>query len=121
MKLNTEYRIIPSLAAEWDLSSSGNRRMRLMIEEHGGSFFPTKMLDEDNSFITEVKFKDGTTAGAEGFGDAYFAISDYEFKYFEPVYGIGGVIQPGPTRLDLIVTPENAEEMIDLIKKVFKK
>ena len=121
MKLNTEYRIIPSLAAEWDLSSSGNRRMRLMIEEHGGSFFPTKMLDEDNSFITEVKFKDGTTADAEGFGDAYFEISDYEFKYFEPVYEIGSAIKPGPTRLDLIVTSENAEEMIDLIKKVFKK
>ncbi len=72
----------------------------------------TKMLEEDNSFITEVKFKDGTTADAEGFGDAYFEISDYEFKYFEPVYEIGSEIKPGPTRLDLIVTPENAEEMI---------
>ncbi len=121
MKLNTEYRIIPSLAAEWDLSSSGNNRMRQMIEEHGGSFFPTKMLDEDSSFITEVTFKDGTTADAEGFGDAYFEIADYEFKYFERVNEIGGVVQDGPTRLDLIVTPENAEEMIELIKKVFKK
>ena len=122
MKLNTEYRIIPSLAAEWDLSSSGNNRMRQMIEEHGDSFFPTKMLDEDSSsFITEVTFKDGTTADAEGFGDAYFEIADYEFKYFEQVNEADGVVQPGPTRLDLIVTPENAEEMIDLIKKVFKK
>ncbi|QPB08787.1 hypothetical protein CPT_Metamorpho_035 [Klebsiella phage Metamorpho] len=120
MKLKTEYRIIPSLAAEWDLSSSGNNRMRLMIEEHGGSFFPTKMLDEDSSFITEVTFKDGTTADAEGFGNEYFEIADYEFKYFEPVHENGGV-QSGPTRLDLTVTPENAEEMIELIKKVFKK
>ena len=121
MKLNTEYRIIPSRAAEWDLSSSGNRRMRSMIEEHGGSFFPTKMLDEESRYITEVTLKDGTFANAGGEGNEYFEIADYEFKYFEPVDEIDRVAQAGPTRLDLIVTSENAEEMIELIKKVFKK
>ncbi len=93
-----------------------------IIEKYGLTEIDNKPAPWGGNEITvEGDTPTGTTADAEGFGDAYFEIADYEFKYFEPVYEIGSAIQPGPTRLDLIVTPENAEEMIDLIKKVFKK
>lgn len=118
MKLNVEYRLNPLLTDLWDNASCGNSQMRAQINKHGGSFTPVaETVVEGERFITKVIFADAEIGSCEDFGEDYFEIAESEFKFFvEVTEEITGV-----NRLDVTITPDNVDEMIELIKKVFKK
>ena len=99
--------------------SGTNENILRLIEEGGGSFGVLEMVTEDTGkYVCKVRMKNGEVYDANSSGDDYFELSDDEFKYFVEVVGS---TTEGAQSMSLVVTPENAEEMIVLIKKAFNK
>ena len=117
MKEGKIYRLNPLRKNGFIDMNSGNENMTRLIENRGGSF---KVLNittiGSDEFVTKVCFKDGTILS--DVSDPYFELSSDEFFCFEED-GECKIPEGGPLSLTLEVTKYNAEEMIELIKKVF--
>ncbi|WWP52043.1 hypothetical protein [Enterobacter phage ZX14] len=120
MKEGKVYRIIPSKRERFVDENSCNENMLEHIDENGGSFTVLVINKEDcGRYVTKVRMANGEEFSADGLGDEYFEISNLEFEFFEEVKPEGA--SRGVLELKLEVDSNNAEEMIELIKKVFNK
>ncbi|UJJ22236.1 hypothetical protein [Erwinia phage Virsaitis27] len=112
------YSFNKAFRADFIEDNSTNENMLHLIEEGGGSFGVLEMVTEDTAkYVCKVRMKNGEVYDANSSGSEYFELSNEEFKYFVEV----GSTTEGAQSMSLVVTPENAEEMIELIKKAFNK
>ncbi|ARW57663.1 hypothetical protein [Kosakonia phage Kc304] len=112
------YSFNEAFRADFIEDNSTNENMLRLIEEGGGSFGVLEMVTEDtDKYVCKVRMKNGEVYDANSSGDEYFELSNGEFKYFVEV----GSTAEGAKSMSLVVTRENAEEMIELIKKAFNK
>lgn len=120
MKEGKVYRIIPNKREKFVDENSCNENMLDCIDENGGSFTVVKVHKEDSSlYVTKVRMANGKVFSDGCEGDTYFEICESEFEFFEEVKPEGA--SRGVLELKLEVDSNNAEEMIELIKKVFNK
>lgn len=118
MKEGKFYSFNEAFRSHFIEDSGANENMLRLIEEGGGSFEVLEMVTEDtDKYVCKVRMKNGEVYDANSFADEYFELSNEEFKYFVEV----GSTTEGAQSMSLVVTPENAEEMIELIKKAFNK
>lgn len=120
MKEGKVYRIIPSKREQFVDENSCNENMLESIDENGGSFTVLTVHNEGTDrYVTKVRMSNGEVFGEDGDGDTYFEICSSEFEFFEEVKPEGA--SRGVLEIKLEVDSNNAEEMIELIKKVFNK
>ncbi|CCI88813.1 uncharacterized 14.8 kDa protein in frd-Gp32 intergenic region [Yersinia phage phiR1-RT] len=113
------YSFNEAFRADFIEDNSTNENMLRLIEEGGGSFWVLEMATEDTGkYVRRVRMKNGEVYDTDSPGDEYFELSNWEFKYFVEVVGL---TTEGAQSMSLVVTRENAEEMIELIKKAFNK
>lgn len=126
MKINTLYCINPALYSEFCNEASANEMMATVIKNNGGYFKVEHIRNiHGNDHVTSVSFpKTDHHLNANGSGSTYFEIYEDEFKYFMP-YTVTpdapGESQPieGVQSINIIVTKDNAQAMIELIQKSF--
>lgn len=117
MKEGKLYRFNPIHRDSFIDMNTSNENMVKIIENHGGTFkVLVARLYGIDEFVTKVQFIDGTILS--DVSDPYFEIGSDEFFCFEEVSECK-IPEGGPLSLTLEVTKYNAEEMIELIKKVF--
>lgn len=118
MKEGKSYRFNEQFREEFIEESMANENMLELIKENGGSF---EVLDTSvegiNKYVCRVRMANGAVFNADDSGHDYFELSDDEFKYFIEI----SESTDGVMSMILNVNPDNAEEMIELIKKVFNK
>lgn len=120
MKEGKVYRIITSKREQFVDENSCNENMLEHIDENGGSFTVLVVRKEcGENYVTKVRMANGEVFNDDGEGDAYFEIHESEFEFFEEVKPEGA--SRGVLEIKLEVDSNNAEEMIELIKKVFNK
>ncbi|ARW58216.1 hypothetical protein [Serratia phage X20] len=112
------YRFNEAFRADFIEDTGTNENMLRLIEDGGGSFEVLEMdIEDSDKYVCKVRMKNGEVYDANSFADEYFELSNEEFKYFVEV----GSTTEGVQSMTLVVTPENSEEMIELIKKAFNK
>lgn len=116
------YRVIPAFEADFANYSTSNGAMIEFIKDHGGSFTPTRTSVEDGTrYVSEVEMADGTRFDSDGYNDDYFELEEGEFRFFEEVIEDAVTEGEGLISMKIEVNHKNFEEMIDLIRKNFKK
>ena len=116
MKIGTKYYIKESNVLKFIDMSFSNEDIFNKIKKHGGWFIPLEIETFENTqFVTKVKMADGDI-----FGNAsckYFELAEEEFCMFDEVSDEVFCINS----INITVTPENAENAINLIKNTFNK
>lgn len=131
MKIGKTYIINPICKATFADECPQNADMVSLIEIHGPSFTVNDMVvDDDNvSFVTGVTMQDGSKFYAAGKPGSFFEIYEDEFKYFvevspesfQPIDFINKTPVSGVTKIHCIVDENNVDEIIELLRKTFKK
>lgn len=138
MKIGKTYIINPTCKATFADECPQNADMVSLIEIHGPSFTVNDMVvddDDDISIVTVtgVTMQDGSKFYAAGKPGSFFEIYEDEFKYFvevspesfQPIDLCYNTINKdsvsGVTKIHCIVDENNVDEIIELLRKTFKK
>lgn len=118
MKEGKFYRFNEQFRDAFIESNGNNDNMLNILSENGGVFEVLYVAQEgSNRYVSKIRTANGGVFGCEETGPDYFELSDDEFCYFTEVSSVGDGVQA----MTLIITPDNAEAMIELIKNAFNK
>lgn len=118
MKEGKFYRFNEQFRDAFIEENGNNENMLTLLKTSGGSFEVLEVYsDNTGTYVNRARMANGEVYGADGMGLEYFELSDEEFKYFIEM----GLPSEGVQTISLIVTPYNAEAMIEVIKKAFNK
>ena len=122
MKEGKTYCLNPGYRDSFIEENENNEQMVEIIEQGGGTFTVLEMGSfNEGSYVNRIRTKNGDVYTADSHGDDYFELSSDEFCYFDEVKVEPEVTSRGVVSLELVVDSANAEEMVELIKKVFNK
>lgn len=118
MKEGKFYRFNEQFRDEFIEESGYNDDILDILAKNGEVFEVLCVSSEDgNRYVNKIRTANGEVFSCEEIGPDYFELSDVEFKYFIEVNNT----QNGVQAMTLIVTPDNAQAMIEVIKKAFNK
>ena len=128
MEIGKKYELNPHRIKSFIDISSSNANMVSIIQENGG-WFEVKSISSLDCFdyVTEIICANGEIYNDDGIGDDYFELSEKEFycfrEYKEPTSEEDEVEDKvsGVTKIHCIVDENNVDEIIELLRKTFKK
>lgn len=128
MEIGKKYELNPHRIKSFIDNSSLNANIVDIIQENGG-WFEVKSISSADGFdyVTEIICANGEIYNDDGMGDDYFELSEDEFhcfrEYKEPTSEKDEVKDPvsGVTKIHCIVDENNVDEIIELLRKTFKK